>query len=744
MSSNAPAGEAVRPRLDTNTNWALPRDQHPDDPESEELSPLSPGREPAEYTWGEQKEGHGPGEGDARPAAAININIPSPLMSRTRESMGSMSSDMMEELRKIIKEEVQAAQVVHLKNSETGTPIDAFRFPPLSNQNSVFTPAYPSPPPSVVDTINSKISSPRERSPEVTGAKVNAAPHLAPPPAYVPPSVSEPEATPPISPQQRAVRFRNRGPPVIHCQTRIEPEVVSPTAPIPGRVELSSVDKAWGVLFDLEGYGTQRLNSVLRGLANYMIAEFSPPETLVVTPEKMLCLYTKYKVEPERFQYEDIFRSRSKDALERIEYLYQDLDCQYHLVQSTANPKFKPNVPALTPTGFAKWMVSNILAYPDPEARRLHNIMSSLPINADGPLVDGKAERLPKQLSRHLFPEHHDKKTRSILDEAMLDCLEDAAPPLPSIPRSRPSPSDNRPAEANIHSRRSFDDRKRPNLMAQQRSRTYDRGTNPQPARLPRANSDAGASVPRHRDLSPPPMGRHSGAYNAEVEETGVPRTSFPTLETKISAGNDHWGFYLFRTTYDDNNLWDRYVEYIRKRANESIDEYDEGHEWHPHFRLFVIEGPDLRGASIEHVRTRFATWRDRPNVRAHGVYSDIAPSKYFDEYVLSRFPLYADAECLESFRVYTQLKNGSREQAEHKVLVKAMNVEGNDSYVLKWKMDYWRNPDYRWMLVSCEELVQYWDIMSSSWGGWHEQYMKFNAGEKRRPWEPLIQHDEL
>ncbi|KAJ4996921.1 hypothetical protein K4K48_007651 [Colletotrichum sp. SAR 10_66] len=724
MTNNAPAGEAVRPRLDTNTNWALPRDQHPDDPESEELSPLSPGREPAEYTWGEQKEGHGPGEGDARPAAAININIPSPLMSRTRESMGSMSSDMMEELRKIIKEEVQAAQVVHLKNSETGTPTDAFRFPPISNQNPVFTPAYPSPPPSVVDTINSKISSPRERSPEVTSAKVNPAPHLAPPPAYVPPSVSEPEATPPISPQQRAVRFRNRGPPVIHCQTRIEPEAVSPTAPIPGRVELSSVDKAWGVLFDLEGYGTQRLNSVLRGLASYMIAEFSPPETLVVTPEKMLCLYTKYKIEPERFQYEaDIFRSRSKDALERIEYLYQDLDCQYHLVQSTTNPKSKPNVPGLTPIGFAKWMVSNILAYPDPEARRLHTIMSSLPINADGPLVDGKAERLPKQLSRHLFPEHHDKKTRSILDEAMLDCLEDAAPPLPSIPRSRPSPSDNRPAEANIHSRRSFDDRKRPNLMAQQRSRTYDRGTNPQSARLPRANSDAGASVPRHRDLSPPPMGRHSGSGSSQRRRSPPP---------------------VNRTTYDDNNLWDRYVEYIRKRANESIDEYDEGHEWHPHFRLFVIEGPDLRGASIEHVRTRFATWRDRPNVRAHGVYSDIAPSKYFDEYVLSRFPLYADAECLESFRVYTQLKNGSREQAEHKVLVKAMNVEGNDSYVLKWKRDYWRNPDYRWMLVSCEELVQYWDIMSSSWGGWHEQYMKFNAGEKRKPWEPLIQHDEL
>ncbi|KAK2780206.1 hypothetical protein CKAH01_00150 [Colletotrichum kahawae] len=233
-------------------------------------------------------------------------------------------------------------------------------------------------------------------------------------------------------------------------------------------------------------------------------------------------------------------------------------------------------------------------------------------------------------------------------------------------------------------------------------------------------------------------------AYNAEVEETEVPEASFPKVEAKTNAGNDHWGFYLFRTTYGDNELWERYVEYIRKRANESIDEYDEGHEWHPHFRLFVIEGPDLRGASIEHVRTRFATWRDRPNVRAHGVYSDIAPSRYFDEYVLSRFPLYADAECLESFHVYAQLKNGSREQAEHKVLVKAMNVERSDSYVLKWKRDYWRNPDYGWMLVSCEELVQYWDIRSSNWGGWHEQYMKFNGGEKRRPWEPLIAHDEL
>ncbi|KAF9877830.1 hypothetical protein CkaCkLH20_04965 [Colletotrichum karsti] len=453
--TTTPGEKAVRLKLNT-TDWTLSRD-HAGDPDPEDFPLPLFGQETAEYTWGEQKEDHGHGDVEEQPPS-INLNIP-PLVSRSRDSMGSMSSNMLEELRKIIKEEVaQAAQVVQLKNSETGTPVDTFRFSPLSSQNSVFTPSYPSPPSSVIDA--SKLSSPRNRSPEAAYAKVTPTPSMAPPSAYAPPSVSDAQTTPPVSPQQRAVRFRNRGPPIIHCQTRIEQEAVSPTAQVPGEIEMSSVDKAWGLLFDPEGFGTQRLNSVLRGLANYIITEFGPPESLVVTPEKMLALYTKYKIEQERFQYEDIFRSRSKDALERIEFLYQDLDCQYHLVQNT--PRSHPNVPGLTPVGFAKWMVSNILAYPDPEARRLHAIMSSLPINSDGPFVDGKAERLPKQLSRHLLPEHHDKKVRKILDEAVWDCLEDATPPLPSIPRARPSSSEMRPTEANTHSRRSSDDRKRP------------------------------------------------------------------------------------------------------------------------------------------------------------------------------------------------------------------------------------------------------------------------------------------
>ncbi|OHE97626.1 hypothetical protein CORC01_07041 [Colletotrichum orchidophilum] len=538
------AGKAVRPRLNTTTNWSLPRD-HAGRPEPEELSPLSPERAAGEYGWGQQKESHGHGNGHENRVdeqRGSDSLIMETLTSRPRDSLGSMSSDMLEELRKIIKEEV-----VQLKSNETGTPIDISRLSPFSSRNSVFTPAYPSPPPSIIAALGTtKTSSPMDHSPEFAHAKAaSALPPQPPPPISVP--VPAPQSTPPISPEQRAVRFRNRAPPVIHCQPRVESDnedSVSPTAPAAPRVELSSVDKAWGVLFDSEGYPTNRLNCVLRGLANYMISDFGPPDTLVVTPEKMLMLYTKYKVEPERFQYEGIFKSRGKESLERIEFLYQDLDCQYHLVQ--AAPRSDTNIPGLTPAGFAKWMISNILAYPDPEARRLHAIMTALPINADGPLLNGKPERLPRQLSRHLFPEAYDQKVRKITDAAMRDCLEDIAPPLPSIPRSRPGPGPPpqdaaRLPEANTHTRRSASDLKRPASL-EHRSRTYDRGNHrveQHPARLPRANSDTGASLHRHRDLPPPPVGRHSVSSQRQRSPAPTNRytASLPSISQHRGSG---------------------------------------------------------------------------------------------------------------------------------------------------------------------------------------------------------------
>ena len=99
-------------------------------------------------------------------------------------------------------------------------------------------------------------------------------------------------------------------------------------------------------------------------------------------------------------------------------------------------------------------MTIHVLAYPDEESRRLEKVVLAMPIDADGEMVDGKPERLPKQISRHLFPGKEDRKSRKLLNNAIHDCLEDlgkssrhrdsiTSPPLSrhsSTTHSRPHP----------------------------------------------------------------------------------------------------------------------------------------------------------------------------------------------------------------------------------------------------------------------------------------------------------------
>jgi hypothetical protein len=66
-----------------------------------------------------------------------------------------------------------------------------------------------------------------------------------------------------------------------------------------------------------------------------------------------------------------------------------------------------------------------ILAYPEEESKRLGKVVLAMPIDADGDLVDGKPERLPKQISRHLLPEREDSNTRKFLETAILHFLDD-------------------------------------------------------------------------------------------------------------------------------------------------------------------------------------------------------------------------------------------------------------------------------------------------------------------------------
>jgi hypothetical protein len=78
-----------------------------------------------------------------------------------------------------------------------------------------------------------------------------------------------------------------------------------------------------------------------------------------------------------------------------------------------------PHIPSLTPAGFEHWMVCQLRAFPDHEAKRLSHILADLPITADGVLIDDKPERLPKQISRYLLPETRHRETHDLVVDAI-------------------------------------------------------------------------------------------------------------------------------------------------------------------------------------------------------------------------------------------------------------------------------------------------------------------------------------
>ena len=100
----------------------------------------------------------------------------------------------------------------------------------------------------------------------------------------------------------------------------------------------------------------------------------------------------------------------------RVADLYQDLGCSYHLVQ--ARPGLQPRIPGLTPDGFTRWMALHLQAFPDGVSQRLDRVISDFPLDVVSPL-DGRTERLPKQLSRYLLPRVPDGRIRSLLQQAV-------------------------------------------------------------------------------------------------------------------------------------------------------------------------------------------------------------------------------------------------------------------------------------------------------------------------------------
>jgi hypothetical protein len=201
-----------------------------------------------------------------------------------------------------------------------------------------------------------------------------------------PSALRSPDLTEPKS--KANVRWSNRPPIILHGRVS-ELSPTTPSRPLLGERNAtdpihSTADLQWGQLFDVNGHPTKRFEDVLRGVANYLITQITPNDSVVITPEKLCRFYDMCSQQPEIVPFHYIFDCSSKDDFKDLEYL--------------------PYIPALTVQGFRDWMTLLLRAYPEVEAKRLSSIFEKFSIDVEGQTPFGDRERLPKQLSRYLLP----------------------------------------------------------------------------------------------------------------------------------------------------------------------------------------------------------------------------------------------------------------------------------------------------------------------------------------------------
>jgi hypothetical protein len=120
------------------------------------------------------------------------------------------------------------------------------------------------------------------------------------------------------------------------------------------------------------------------------------------------------------------------DDSSEIGRMYRALECQHHLVQEKVHEK--PDIPALTPVGFERWVTLLIQAHPTEEFERLKKAVLEMPISNP----DDKKERFPKDLSRRLFPKDESLQIRERVQKAMVEHARIKIPKLSTSEPSRP------------------------------------------------------------------------------------------------------------------------------------------------------------------------------------------------------------------------------------------------------------------------------------------------------------------
>ncbi|KAF6826753.1 hypothetical protein CPLU01_09509 [Colletotrichum plurivorum] len=223
--------------------------------------------------------------------------------------------------------------------------------------------------------------------------------------------------------------------------------------------------------------------------------------------------------------------------------------------------------------------------------------------------------------------------------------------------------------------------------------------------------------------------------------------TDFPKITSQIrrpSSESYRWGFYLYRATYNDQLLWERYIAYIREEASKTLDYEDNRDQLKKHFRLTIIEDPSLDEASVEEVQERFRTWVAA--LPEEGDEEQEIPA--FDRRDQGRFDycLYVDVECLQSFEIPSETEEEPGEtESPVSAFVKVINAErhwpdpeeeaySDEEEDSEEDCEEEQGPEYYWILLSCNDICSFYSTITVGCE-WDRQYRLCSYPEKR-PWE--------
>ncbi|KAJ0351636.1 hypothetical protein COL154_002916 [Colletotrichum chrysophilum] len=196
------------------------------------------------------------------------------------------------------------------------------------------------------------------------------------------------------------------------------------------------------------------------------------------------------------------------------------------------------------------------------------------------------------------------------------------------------------------------------------------------------------------------------------------------------------WGFYLYRTTYDNQPLWERYISNLRQRAFDFIarDSSSKRDEMQTTFRISVIEDREsLDGASIQEVLTRFQSWANA--LPDESDESQDIPANDSRDYARFNLYLYVDAECLSSLETsipFVKVVNAETPVPDSEEEYSDSDEDLTDSDDESEASEH--DPEDDWMYLECESLCRYYDIMI--YGAEWDRQSGLVKRPRKRPWD--------